>query len=204
MLLDFYAVPGGSAIDVTANRRRMWRGVRWDGRVTYFDIDPMMKPDVVADFSALPVEPMSIDVIVFDPPHLPAAGGSVASSPQMRTNYGLAASLQADNTASYFAPFLTESVRVLRPGGLIFAKLKDYVHNHRYQWMLVAWINAVWDVPGLTPCDLIVKQDPCGGNLKSGRWQRAYHVRNAHCWWVVVRKGKCEPSGVPRCRENTP
>ena len=45
---------------------------------------------------------------------------------------------------------------------------------------------------GLTPCDLIIKKDPCGGNLKSGRWKTRYHVKNVHCYWVIVRKGKCE------------
>ena len=192
-MLDFYAPQGATVIDVTANRRRMWEGVRWAGPVSYVDIDPTMGPDVVADFRALPHPNASVDVLVFDPPHLPAAGGSAASDPQMRMDYGLAGSLQADNVAGYFRPFLVEATRILRPGGLIFAKLKDYVHNHRYQWMLVEWVIAVRAMPGLTACDLIVKRDPCGGNLKSGRWKKAHHVRNAHCWWAVVRKGRCEP-----------
>lgn len=192
-MLDFYAPSGAVVLDVTANRRRMWAGVLWSGPVTYMDADPAMAPDIVADFRALPHPAASVDVLVFDPPHLPAAGGSAASDVQMREDYGLAGSLKADNVAGYFAPFLTEAARVLRPGGVVFAKLKDYVHNHRYQWMLVEWVLAVRATPGLTPCDLIVKRDPCGGNLKSGRWKRAHHVRNAHCWWVVVRKGRCEP-----------
>lgn len=192
-MLDFYAPPGAVVLDVTANRRRMWEGVSWSGPVTYVDVDPAMEPDIVADFRALPHPAASVDVLVFDPPHLPAAGGSAASDAQMRRDYGLAGSLKADNVASYFPPFLAEAARVLRPGGVVFAKLKDYVHNHRYQWMLVEWVIAVRATPGLTPCDLIVKRDPCGGNLKSGRWKRAHHARNAHCWWAVVRKGRCEP-----------
>ena len=193
LMLDFYAHPGAVVPDVTANRRRMWEGVSWSGPVTYADIDPAMAPDVVADFRSLPHPAASVDVLIFDPPHLPAAGGSAASDAQMREDYGLARSLKADNVAGYFGPFLSEATRILRPGGVIFAKLKDYVHNHRYQWLLVEWVIAVRGTPGLTPCDLIVKRDPCGGNLKSGRWKRAFHVRNAHCWWAVVRKGRCEP-----------
>lgn len=193
ILLNFYAIPGAVVLDVTANRRRMWEGVTWSGPVSYADIDPAMAPDVVADFRALPYPAASVDVLIFDPPHLPAAGGSAASDVQMREDYGLERSLKADNIAGYFTPFLLEAARVLRPGGLVFAKLKDYVHNHRYQWMLVEWVLAVRNTPGLTACDLIVKRDPCGGNLKSGRWKRAHHVRNAHCWWAVVRKGRCEP-----------
>lgn len=191
--LDFYARPGAHVLDVTANRRRMWEGVVWSGPVRWMDIDPRVNPDVVGDFTAMPLPDASFDVLIFDPPHLPAAAGSAASDPQMRVNYGLAGAPKADHVASYFRPFLLEAQRVLRPDGLIFAKLKDYVHNHYYQWMLVEWVLAVRETPGLVPCDLIVKRDPCGGNLKSGRWKRAHHVRNAHCWWAIVRKGRCEP-----------
>lgn len=192
-MLTFYAKPGATVLDVTANRRRMWEGVKWDGLVLYADLDESMRPDIVADFRNVPVPDASFDVLVFDPPHLPAAAGSQASDPQMRADYGLAGSLRGDNVAGYFRPFLREASRLLRPGGVVLAKLKDYVHNHQYQWMLVEWVLAVRETPGLTPCDLIVKRDPCGGNLKSGRWKRAYHARNAHCWWAVARKGRCEP-----------
>lgn len=191
LMLQFYAWPGAKVIDVTANRRKMWKGVEWPD-VTYADIDPEMNPDILADFRALPVADGSYDVIVFDPPHLPAAAASAQSHEQMGSSYGLAHAPKGDNVSAYHAPFLKEAMRVLRPEGLIFCKLKDFVHNHLYQWSLVDFISAARAQPGLTPCDLIVKRDPCGGNLKSGRWEKAHHVRNAHCWWVVIRKGRCE------------
>ena len=190
-MLRFYAWPGAAVIDVTANERRMWRDVDWPN-VTYSDIDPLMSPDIIGDFRNLPVEDASYDVIVFDPPHLPAAAASPKSMQRFVGNYGLGHSPHADNISSYFAPFLAEAMRVLRPEGLIFAKLKDFVHNHQYQWTLTDFIAAVRAQDGLTACDLIVKRDPNGGGLKSSKWQNAHHVRNAHCWWVVVRKGRCE------------
>ncbi len=93
---------------------------------------------------------------------------------------------------SLFVPFLREAKRVLRPDGLVFAKIKDYVHNHRYRWMHLFFVGGCKKV-GLTPCDLVIKRDPCGGNLKSGRWKNAHHARNVHCYWIIVRKGRCEP-----------
>lgn len=193
MMLGFYSFPKAHVIDVTANRRKMWNGVNWSGIVTFCDIDPSVEPDVVCDFRKLPFEAESCDVIVFDPPHLPSAAASPMSDKQYVADYGLANSVKADNVSSFFAPFLAEAHRVLRPDGLIFCKLKDFVHNHKYQWSLVDYISAVRLIDGLTPCDLIIKRDPCGGNLKSGRWVKAHHVRNAHCWWIVTRKGRCEP-----------
>lgn len=194
-MLSFYIPEGGVAADVTCNARRMWQGVTWAGQVTYCDVNPDVKPDIVADFRALPFADDSLDLLVFDPPHLPAASASkeaLRGVTGYRAEFGLDLAPEGDNVASLFAPFLTEARRVLRPGGLVFAKLKDYVHNHRYQWMLCEFVAAV-RAAGLTPCDLIVKQDPCGGNLKSGRWKKVHHARNAHCWFVVVRKGRCEP-----------
>ena len=191
-MLRFYAWPGARVLDVTANRRRMWDGVSHDGDVVFADIDPAVRPDIVCDFRSITVEDESFDVIVFDPPHLPAAAATQSACPQYVSDYGLRAAPRADNIAEYFDPFLSEAARVLRSDGLVFAKLKDFVHNHRYQWMLAAFAAAVQRSDGLTACDLIVKRDPCGGNLKSGRWQKAHHARNAHCWWIVVRKGRCE------------
>lgn len=191
-MLNFYALPQARVLDVTANRRKMWQGVEWSGEIIYADIDPTVAPDVIADFRKLPFEAASFDVIVFDPPHLPAAAASKESLGQYVEDYGLAQSAHADNVSALFAPFLCEAARVLRPDGLVFCKLKDFVHNHQYQWSLTDFVSAVRAQPGLTPCDLIIKRDPCGGNLKSGRWQKSHHVRNAHCWWVVVRKGRCE------------
>lgn len=190
-MLAFYARPDAKVLDVTANERRMWNGVDWPG-VTFADIDPAMKPDIVCDFRALTVPDASFDVIVFDPPHLPSAAASAKSDQGFVGRYGLGHAPKADNISGYFPPFFAEAVRVLRPDGMIFAKLKDFVHNHTYQWTLADFIAAARAQPGLTPCDLIVKRDPSAGSMKSSKWQKAHHVRNAHCWWVVVRKGRCE------------
>jgi len=190
-MLDFYAPTRTRVLDATANRRKMWKGLA-TGDVTFLDVEPAVEPDVVGDFTSMPFPDGSFDVIVFDPPHLPLAAASPASLEQYKRDYGLPQSIKADSIAALFPPFLLEARRVLRPDGLIFAKLKDYVHNHRYQWVLSSWVNCVTAVPGLTPCDLRIKIDPCGGNLKSGRWKRAHHARVVHTWWAVVRKGRCE------------
>lgn len=192
-LVTFYGPPGARVLDVTANRRRMWDGLD-TSRVVYTDIDPAMCPDVVADFRSLPFADESFGVIVFDPPHLPCAAASPASLQQMRDDYGLGHG--GSGPAAFFAPFLREAARVLQHDGIILAKLKDYVHNHAYQWVLADWISSVRGTSGLTPCDLRIKIDPCGGNLKSGRWVRAHHARVVHTWWAIVRKGRCEARRV--------
>lgn len=191
-MLDFYAAPGSRVLDCTSNKRRIWKGVIWQPGPVFMDIDPTMSPDIVGDYTSIPVPDNSYDVLIFDPPHLPSVAVSESGSTQMAESYGLSMGGADGHLESSFSPFLKEAKRVLRPDGLIFAKLKDFVHNHRYHWMLAAWVAAVKSVNGITPCDLIVKRDPCGGNLKSSKWINSHHVRNCHCWWTVSRKGKCE------------
>jgi hypothetical protein len=192
-LFAFYAGSATEVRDVTANTRKMWKGVELSAaNVRYYDVDPTVNPDVVCSFDALPDPSGSVSVLVYDPPHLPVAAASQASHKQMVSDYGLALSPKGDNVSALHPGFLSEAKRVLRPDGLVFAKIKDYVHNHKYQWNCAEFV-ALSRAAGLTPCDLIIKRDPCGGNLKSGRWQKSHHARNVHCYWIVLRNGRCEP-----------
>jgi SAM-dependent methyltransferase len=192
-MLTFYAPTASRIIDVCCNERRMWKGSTWGPKVIGYDRDPAMNPDVVCEWHALPDAPGSVDVLVYDPPHMPTAASSPKSLAVYVDSYGLAGSVKADNIDSLHAPFLKEAARVLKDDGLVFAKIKDYIHNHRYQWNLSMFKEKVREA-GLTACDLIIKRDPSGGNLKSGRWQRAHHAKNVHCFWVIVRKShRCEP-----------
>ena len=97
-----------------------------------------------------------------------------------------------DNVGELFEPFLKDASRVLKPGGIILAKVADLVHNHRYHFQHVMFINAVQSC-GMTPCDLMIKCDPNAGNLKSSKWESVKHFRKAHCYWIVVRNSdRCE------------
>lgn len=187
VLFDFYAPSAHVVRDVTANTRKMWRGYEPTFDLMFYDIDPNMNPDRVCAWDALPDDDDSVDVLVYDPPHIPQAAASERSMPQMVDSYGLRRGM-SDHVA-----FLMEAKRVLTTDGIIFAKIKDFIHNHRYTWAVFDFVSAV-RVAGMTPCDHIIKRDPCGGNLKSGRWVKAHHARCCHCSWVIVRNSaRCEP-----------
>jgi len=87
---------------------------------------------------------------------------------------------------------IAEIAIVITRIGIVIAKIADFVHNHRYQWSHVAFINAVNEA-GMTACDVVVKIDPAASNLKSSKWQNVKHFRRGHCYWIVVRNSlKCE------------
>lgn len=192
-LLEVHALPNPVILDATFNRGVMWKqsGLVPDRTL---DIDEQFDTTDTGDCRAMPYPDESFDVIAFDPPHLPVAAASAGSSGMWRTRYGITAHgdyREGDNVSPLFVDFLTEAKRVLKPNGIVIAKIADLVHNHRYQWQHVDFVRAAEQV-GLTPCDVVVKVDPAGKNLKSSKWQNIRHFRRAHCYWIVVRKGRCE------------
>lgn len=191
-------------LDATHNTGKMWRGL--DYRVTSMDIDPRFEPDVVGDFRAMPLPDASFDVIVFDPPHLPVAAATAGSSKLWETKYGITADVgrgrDGANVSAQFVPFLREARRVLVPHGIVLCKIADLVHNARYQWQQVDFINAAREV-GMTPCDMLIKADPSAGNLTSSKWKTVRHFRKAHCYWIVVRNSsRCDASGFVCARQD--
>jgi hypothetical protein len=195
LLLKVHAVDNPRVVDVTYNRGVMWKGTGISPHRS--DVSREMSPeaDTIADCRSLPFGDGSFDVIAFDPPHLPNASGSANSSGIEKKQYGLNGSndyAAGDNVNPLFTPFLTEARRVLSKDGIIIVKIADLVHNHKYQWQHVALINAATSL-GMTVCDMIVKADPAAANLKSSKWERVFHFRRAHCYWLVIRPGvKCE------------
>ena len=176
----------------------MWRGIKDAYRVSTLDIDPKYNTDFVGDFRNLSeIVPLaSYDVLVFDPPHLPTTAASENSSGIWKEQYGLTdgenTGRDGDNVSELFLPFFREAAKVLRPDGVVLCKIVDIIHNHRYQWQHVDLINAARDA-GMTACDMLVKTDPCGGNLKSSLWKNVHHLKRNHCYWIVVRNStKCE------------
>jgi hypothetical protein len=159
------------------------------------DIDSSFDVDYVADFGSMPFDNASFDVLVFDPPHLPTNAASKNSSRMWEQSYGITATGEGrdgDNVSGMFPRFLKEAKRVLVKGGIVLCKIADLVHNHRYQWQHVDFINSV-NACGMTPCDLVIKCDPAAGKLKSSKWVNVKHFRKAHCYWIVVRNSnKCE------------
>lgn len=189
-MLEFYPRQAPRLIlDATVNTGRFWRG---SGRsVIGLDIDRRHRPIVVGDNTRMPFHDECMDIVVYDPPHVPNQGWD--QQKDFNTRFGLVVKANAKlgyNLSHLYPPFVAEAYRVLRPEGLLLAKVADYVHGHRFQWAHVAVINAAVAV-GFTACDCIVKVRK--GPITSPRWKTAHHARRHHCYWLVFRKSaKCE------------
>jgi hypothetical protein len=129
--------------------------------------------------------------VVYDPPHIPNQGRD--QSKDFNSRFGLIIKSPATNGYNFshlYPGFVAEAYRVLRPEGILFCKIADYVHGHRFQWAHIELIKAATQV-GFTACDCIVKVRQ--GPIMSPKWKTAHHSRRQHCFWLVFRKSdKCE------------
>ena len=146
-MLDFYLpVSPTLVLDATVNSGRFWRGS--SRPVVGMDIDPGCCPGVLGDNRRIPFRDGVFDAVVYDPPHVPDQGRDRRRD--FRARFGLG------EFSPGFLPFMQEARRVLRPGGVLFCKVADYVHVHRQHWAHVEVLQA-GEEAGLLACDCIVK-----------------------------------------------
>lgn len=189
-MLQFYPRRAPRRIlDATINGGRFWRGSR--RRVIGIDIERSHKPTIAADNAQMPFRGASFDVVVYDPPHIPNQGKDKQKDFNIRFGLGARSPKERGYTFSHtFPPFVREAYRVLRPEGILLAKITDYIHHHRYQWAHVELVQAAREA-GFQPCDCIVKIRK--GPIIDPKWKVAHHSRRQHCYWLVFRKSiKCE------------
>lgn len=184
-MIEMHAPPVPRIVDVTYNTGKMWAKAKNKPGLR-FDIDGTL-PDLdgVADFRSIPLPDESVEVVVFDPPHILDMGSA------KYVMYGETEKAKVtQDISAHFEPFLLEAKRVLTANGVVFAKLADQVHDHLYRWHQADFVVAARAV-GLTPCDLIIKPNNVGSFIDP-KWKKAHHTRRAHSYWIVVRKGRCE------------
>lgn len=192
-ILSFYpSIDPEPILDATYNAGRFWKGSARN--VVSMDIDPSHAPMLNVDNRTMDgVENDSFGVVVYDPPHVGPQGRD-KSTKRFDVDYGatMACGRAEGWTLSYlYPPFLKQARRVLRPHGLLVAKITDQVNNHKSKWAHVDFMMMA-EAEGFTVCDLIIKIRR--GPMVSSRWRNAVHARKRHCFFVVCRNGhSCEP-----------
>jgi hypothetical protein len=191
-MLKFYStITPDPILDATYNAGRFWKGSA--RRVVSMDIDPQHNPDIVADNRKMKgVKANQFAVVVYDPPHVGPQGRDKSNK---RFDIDFGANVECGkkhnwNLSYLYPPFLTQAKRVLKPDGLLLAKITDMVNNHRSKWPHVDFMRMAEDA-GFTVCDLIIKVR--NGPMVSNKWTTAHHARKRHCFWIVCRNGnECE------------
>lgn len=178
-------------LDATYNHGRFWKGSA--RRIISMDIDPKFNPMIVGDNRKMEGVPdSSFGVVVYDPPHVGPQGRD-KSRKRFDEDFGATVACGREhgwNLSYLYPPFLAQARRVLKPKGLLLAKITDMVNCHRSQWAHCDFMAMAADA-GFTVCDLIVKVRK--GPMVSSKWKTAHHARKRHCFWIICRNGtSCE------------
>jgi hypothetical protein len=191
-MLNFYpTIKPEPILDATYNAGRFWKGSK--RRVVSMDIDPQYNPDILCDNRNMSdVHSGQFGVVVYDPPHV-GPQGRAKSKKRFDVDFGATIECGKEHNwnLSYLYPeFLKEAKRVLRPEGLLLAKITDMVNSHRSKWPHCDFMRMAEEA-GFTVCDLIVKIRT--GPMVSNKWKAAHHARKRHCFWIVCRNSlSCE------------
>ncbi|MBX3294189.1 MAG: hypothetical protein KF762_00515 [Acidobacteria bacterium] len=191
-MLQFYpSIPPEPILDATYNSGRIWKGS--SRKVVSMDIDPRHDPMILCDNRKMVgVESDSFGAVIYDPPHV-GPQGREKSVKRFDVDFGatIECGKEQDWNLSYlYPPFLREAKRVLKPEGVLFAKITDMVNNHRSKWPHVDFMQMAEEA-GFTVCDLIIKIRK--GPMMSTKWKQAHHARKRHCFWIVCRNSSsCE------------
>ncbi len=173
-------------LDATFGQGRFWEGSPLSSAVVGIDLIPKQAGVIQMDNSNMAFRSSVFDVVVYDPPHLPADHVSPGASKIYKENYEAAGA--GENVTPLFAPFLSEAWNVLSPGGIVLCKITDLVHSGKAQWQHVSFMQLA-AAAGFVVCDVIIKVRKSA--LISSKWKNAYHARKRHCFWIICRKGKC-------------
>lgn len=202
-MLSFYpSINPEPILDATYNAGRFWSASTRN--VWSMDMEPKYNPRIVADNREMVglnthtgernyrVRTSVFGTVVYDPPHVGPQGRD-KSVKRFDVDFGatMACGKEHGWTLSYlYPPFLEQAKRVLKPNGLLLAKITDMVNCHRSRWAHCDFMRMAEDA-GFTVCDLIVKVRT--GPMRSTKWKRAHHARKRHCFWIVCRNGdNCE------------
>ncbi|HLA09517.1 MAG TPA: hypothetical protein VJ023_02800 [Pyrinomonadaceae bacterium] len=191
-MLSFYpTIPPEPILDATYNTGRFWKGSKRS--VVSMDIDPRHNPMIVCDNRQMTGVPSAeFGAVVFDPPHVGPQGRD-KSKKRFDVDFGATVECGKEhnwNLSYLYPPFLKEAKRVLKPDGLLLAKITDMVNNHKSKWPHTDFMRMA-DEAGFTVCDLIIKVR--NGPMVSNKWKEAHHARKRHCFWIVCRNGNaCE------------
>lgn len=193
-IVALYARPGHTIVDVTYGSGRFWRHIdraAYDARCTDLtdgvDLRSTGHPDGFAD------------MWVLDPPYRykPARNKPQDATPghgRVDGLYNLTTDLtnNAAVRALYVAGF-EEARRCLTGGGFLVVKCQDSSQDGKQVWM---------------HCDLIDDAEALGFACREiaivataattkTRWPRQRHLRKAHSYFLVFRKGGQFPFGIP-------
>jgi len=186
-IMKVYAREGMTVADVTYGKGVFWKHI--DTKKYTFSPSDLKTNGV--DFTDLPYEDNSMDVVVFDPPYRYTPAKNKATHHTDRYALHPSANLHrpSDVLALYRAG-IVECERVLKKGGFLIIKTMDTIEASKQHWMHIDIMQMGND---LTCRDLVIVAPP---STVASRWKRQKHLKKTHSYFIIMRKGGAWPFGM--------
>jgi hypothetical protein len=174
-----------SAVDLTFGDGKWWTEADREAAFAKFVIHDKYKYDGV-DYERLPEADETYDYVFFDPPYVSKGGRSTSTIGKMDAAYGIGGTSAPSPQAlqDSINKGLSEAFRVLKPEGICFVKVMDYVSSGHVWWGHFNTHVAAKLCGFLVDDRLIHVGRP--GPQPQGRKQK--HARNNFSVLLVLRK----------------
>jgi hypothetical protein len=197
-----YRLDGLRVADITYGQGSFWRKVDTSG-FTFLASDLFLDPVLtsqgilwstqypsflVADICALPYQPSSINVVVFDPPYLHNAGPNLEMNWLYRNHQTTQGMYHADILRDLYARGIQEAARVLQPDGMLWVKGKDEIESGVQCWSH-GEVRLAAERCGFTTQDLFFLTTQASLTQLKAPHHRQYHARKNTSWlWIFLRE----------------
>lgn len=135
-------LPSGSKVaDITYGRGVFWR--KFDlSTIDFHPSDKLTCPKTPYNFTNLPYEDGTYDVVVFDPPYAHNPGNMLVD-PRYR-NAETTKGFYHDDIIELYRKGMAEGRRILKPGGLLWVKCKDELESSVQRWSHLEIAVLAW------------------------------------------------------------
>ena len=195
-IVRLYTRPGDTIVDPTYGNGVFWKKVD-KSKFTVLATD--LKRDGI-DMRSLPYKDGSVDMVVNDPPYRYTPKTNVKQDDvpghgKVDGLYNLQAAglINVQAVLNLYYEAMGEAKRVLKDGGFLVVKCQDTVQSSRNILVHNLLIKKAEEL-GYACRDLliVITKSPT-----KTRWNMQRHLRKAHSYFLVFRKGGHFPYGIP-------
>lgn len=154
-----------------------------------FDISPQVDGVVKSSSCSLPIEDLSINSLVFDPPFLTYVRAAREGNGNMVMAKRFGGYWRYDELEDHYKGTIKEAYRVLAKNGIIVFKCQDIIHNHKMHCThvnVINWCEGLFRLKDLFI--LPVKSRMPIPQQDGTKKKQQKHARIFHSYFLVLEK----------------